>query len=146
MLYILPKKLFFSEEVVMAIGGEWTCPFCSSSSTRARGKLGPKWIHTPLRTKEPRYICDTCATEVYISCADYVFYASPGIPLLRRVSQQEGLSVLEIRKRCLEHQLELIRQRIQTEPLPVFRRFETELLELLSMELPAPSESGPSLK
>src|SRR5262245_12901523 len=123
-LYILPQKIFTCGEVVELLGHELTCPFCSFHSTQSKSAYGPKWIDTPLVVNEPRFICDTCASEVYITCAHPDFLNAPGLDIVAEIAKKQSLSLQGFRRICLQHQLELIQQRRVVEDSQARERFE----------------------
>lgn len=121
-----------SAEVVHGrVGRNWTCPFCNSESTASAGNDDIGWIETPLRKREPRFICLGCCEDIYSTCATDSFTDHPYRDIVEQAAAREGYDVNVFRKICVEHQLQVIRERKQHESHPEYDERERHLTRLL---------------
>ena len=134
MLHVRPN-IISAQEVSRLVGHEWICPFCAAENTKSVGDDDIGWVATPLRRNKPSFICLGCCEDIYSTCAspDYDTHAYRGI--VQDVAKQEGLSEIQCRRLCIEHQLRIIAERCQRELHPEYEYRHQHLQNILSSAL-----------
>lgn len=131
MLHVRPD-IISAQEVSRQVGREWQCPFCNSETTSSVGEQDIGWVSTPLRRKEPRFICLGCCEDIYSTCAspDYDTHGYRGV--VQDAAKHEGVGEKEFRRLCIEHQHQIIRERQAREPHPEYEYRQQHLSKLLA--------------
>ncbi len=120
--WMIPDKMP-DEDLRILLATEWRCPYCKVTD-------GP-WVQTPLRQTEPNWICEGCCIDIYSTCLDREFNDNPYREIVAEAAQLEGISLLEARRICLEHQLSLIKERRPKNDFGPYRDIHGRLLARL---------------
>lgn len=112
--YIYGRELD-NDQLFDLIRRRYVCEWCGTSKVpEGRGRRGKtivpndSWIETPLRRKEPRWVCISCFLDVYCACNSLEFETNPDRKLVAQVAESEGMTPDEFRRRALEHQLSVL--------------------------------------
>lgn len=110
--YIIGRELD-NDQLFDLIRRPYVCEWCGTSKVpeRRRGKTivpNDRWIETPLRREEPRWVCITCFLDVYCACNSLRFEDSPDRRLVANVAASELMTTDEFRRRVWEHQLSVL--------------------------------------
>lgn len=126
---------FTAKDVHKKLGRDWVCPWCRSERVSARDTqwlAASRWIELEARTQEPKWICEGCAVEVCNACNSTRFDDHIDRSLVEGVAKEEGMSVVEFRRKCLGDQVALIRrENLHLQGSEESRMAYSELLEKL---------------
>lgn len=90
----------------------YSCPLCAAQNTRDPADTG--WVECPLlNRRRMHYICFGCCVDIAGTTAAENFGEHAYRDIVESAADEVGLTTIRARRICVQHQVSILRQKIQ---------------------------------